>query len=102
MPQRAFWSKQHPSTVVIRFQLDAEHVDTNPQCSFSVLDQSGATMRFAARTAPLGFAVWAFSDAVRAGMEAFDLSDPEDACKAFYRTLAEWSKAAPTMGRLDR
>lgn len=102
MPQRAFWSKQHPTTVVIRFQLDPERVDTDPQASFSVLDQSGATMRFSARTAPLGFAVWAFSDAVRAGMEAFDVSTPEDACKAFHRVLSEWQKAAPMMGRLDR
>ena len=102
MPQRAFWSKQHATTVVIRFQLDPERIDTDPQASFSVLDQSGATMRFAARTAPLGFAAWAFSDAVRAGMEAFDASSPEDACKAFWRVLGEWQAAAPMMGRLDR
>ena len=98
MPQRAFFSKQHPTTVVIRFQLDAEHIDSNPQCSFSVLDQSGATMRFSARTAPQGFAAWAFSDAVRAGMEAFDVSDPESACRAFHRALTEWSQAAKSLG----
>ena len=59
-------------------------------------------MRFAARTAPLGFAAWSFSDAVRAGMEAFDASSPEDACMAFWRVLGEWQAAAPMMGRLDR
>ena len=94
MPQRQFWTEAHPVEVRLSFTIDATDPLANPQGTFSVLDQSGRIMSWQGGFFPAGFAVYAFSDAVRAGLEAFDVAGPEDATKAFSRARSEWLKAA--------
>jgi hypothetical protein len=67
----------------------------------SVLDQSGKSMAWAGGFVPAGFAAWAFSDAVRAGMEAFELATPQDAVNAFTRARTEWLRGARDLRRFE-
>lgn len=100
MPQREFWTTAHATEVRLTFRLDDTRPDTDPTCTVSILDQSGQQMAWGGASVPFGFASWAFSDAVRACMEAFDLSGPDDARKAFGRACGEWKRQARDLAQV--
>lgn len=100
MPQREFWTQAHATQVLTSFQINHTDPDANPTASFSVLDQSGKIMAWTGGFFPQGFAAWAFSDAVRAGMEAFEEATPEHAIKAFTRARTEWLRGARDLGKI--
>lgn len=94
MPQREFWTAQIPTRVVFTFAIDPTTDEVQSQATVKVEDQSGAVMVWTGGALPVGYAPWAFSDAVKAAMEAFEGSTPEDTRRAFSRTLAQWRKDA--------
>lgn len=100
MPQRQFWATAHPTEVRLAFCLPHLKPELNPTVSMSILDQSGRILEWNGGFVPAGFAAWAFSDAVRAGMEAFELSTPQDAIKAFQVVRTEWLGSARHITKL--
>lgn len=102
MPQREFWTEAHPTEV--HFKLSLPHIQPtdDPTVSFNVLDQSGKSMAWAGGFVPAGFACWAASDAVRAGLEGFECGTPQQAVDAFTRARTEWLQGARAMAKFDQ
>lgn len=94
MPQREFWTKQHPTEVRFRMHTPADDGSGPPHATVTIYDQAGAAMAHAGATLPPGFACWAMADAVRAGLEAHELAAPEDVIRAFKRSCAQWVRDA--------
>lgn len=97
MPARQFWTTQHPIQVDLSLHVPPDDGSGPPHCTLKVLDQSGACMVFAGATLPPGFAAWAFADAARAAVEAWELASPEDAARAFKRACAQWVRDAKAL-----
>lgn len=93
MPQREFWTERYPTEIRFAFRIDPVLPDNPSSMSVIVRDQAGKEMGFGAGLVPAGFGPWAFTDAVRAAMEAFELGSAEDCPRAFQRCIAETKRA---------
>lgn len=93
MPQREFWTERYATEIRFCFRVDPVMPDNPSSMTVVVRDQAGREMGFAAGLVPVGFAPWAFVDAVRAAMEAFEVAGPDDVTRAFNRSITGTKKA---------
>lgn len=101
MPQRQFWTSQHPCRVSFVLHENPQKPAADPTLSMTVYDQEGAMMVRQATSLPTGFVPWAMADTVKQAMEAYSVSTPEDAVKAFKGAAAEWREDVRQLGLLE-
>lgn len=98
MPQRSFWSTQHPCRVSFVLHENPSHPDKDPTLSMAVYDQEGRAMEMVATSLPSGFVPWAMADSIKQAMEAYSVSTPAKAVKAFKHAAAEWREDVKQLG----
>lgn len=101
MPQRQFWTMQHPCR--IKWELHESPVDPekDPTVTLTIFDQEAKAMVRTSATLPVGFTEFAIPDVVKQSMEAYSSATPEDARLAFLRCAAAWRTDVRQLG-LDR
>lgn len=100
MPQRQFWTAQHPTEVVWRYQVDPRAVDKPPSLSVTVKDQSGAVMDRASVLVPFNVIHEATSGLLHCSWEAYLFGEIGDVSTTFASVIGRWrqeSAARPAL-----
>lgn len=98
MPQRQFWSAQHPCRVSFVLHENPMKPGSDPSLSMTVYDQEGKSMERLVVTLPTGFVPWAMADCVKQAMEAYEAATPAKAAKAFKACAADWREDCKQLG----
>lgn len=94
MPQREFWTKQHPCEVLWRYQVDLARPEDVPTLYVAIRDQSGHAMAAAGGRVPHNVLHEAVASALVESWETYLFGEPQQLEDTFSSCMKRWRSEA--------